>query len=35
MKRIFGFTGFAERKQADRMKEKYNRLINFIMLKRF
>jgi hypothetical protein len=32
MKRIFGFTGFAERRQVDVMKEKYNRLINLMVL---
>jgi hypothetical protein len=32
MKRIFGFTGFAEKRQADVMKEKYNRLINLMVL---
>jgi hypothetical protein len=34
MKRIFGFTGFAKRRQTDGTKEKYNKLINLIEMNR-
>jgi hypothetical protein len=35
MKRIFGLIGFAERRQTDEAREKYNKLVNLIVLNRF